>query len=237
MIKELLVEERPRERCLNAGPQALSLRECLAVLLGSGPKGKGSLGLAREILEHTGDFPGATNLEERAFFTALESESASRLDILKGLGQAGRSRLLVAFEIARRYASFRETSRLHLTTSVHREDIIQKTVSRIAPSWRNRASEWLGFVPIFKMGGIGELCLVEKGTRTHVNVDLQELFAKLLALRPQALVLVHNHPSGDLRPSAGDHELTSEVGEVARKLGMELVAHLIVASTGEFLME
>src|SRR3954465_3283717 len=90
-------DERPRERCLSHGASCLSLRECLALILGSGPPGSGALGLAGRILELPGTGLDAEE-SERAFFTALESSAAPHWDVdAAGLGPAGLARLMAAF--------------------------------------------------------------------------------------------------------------------------------------------
>src|SRR5256885_1430953 len=103
MISAQPQAERPRERCLRVGAQNLSLRECLALLIGSGPPGKGCLGLAADILQLAG--ADSEVEQEEIFFRGLESIAAAQLLPLKGLGVAGRARLLAAFELARRYSN------------------------------------------------------------------------------------------------------------------------------------
>jgi DNA repair protein RadC len=98
--------EKPRERCLERGPSCLSLRECLALLLGSGPQGTGCLGLVQKILARPGKGLG-TPEEERAFFMGIECCGRSHLLDIPGLGPAGQARILAAVEVGRRYALFR----------------------------------------------------------------------------------------------------------------------------------
>jgi DNA repair protein RadC len=222
--------ERPRERCLENGAQALSLRECLAVILGSGPPGAGSLGLATRILTRPG--PGLNRPdEERAFFTAMENSGLSHLVEIPGLGPAGKARLLAAFEIGRRYANYRQTPVRQAPASL--DELATQALTRVTPELRNEAREWLGFVCLHRSGELGELCVVERGVRTHVNVDPAELFARLLALRPRGFVLIHNHPSGNVNPSPEDLHLTRNVDDLARSLGMRLLGHWIVSPSGE----
>jgi DNA repair protein RadC len=229
--------ERPRERCLEKGPNTLSLRECLAVILGTGPPRAGSLGLARAILERPGHGLAQTE-EERAFFTAMESSGDSHLGGIDGLGPAGKARLLAAFELGRRYACYRQATLPGIRPLGAVSDVAREALGRIPAIDRQEPREWLGFVPIYRSGQVGELCVVERGVRTHVNVDPAELFARLLALRPRGFVLVHNHPSGNLRPSAEDLHLTRSVCELARSLGMRQFGHWIVSPGGEhWLME
>jgi DNA repair protein RadC len=96
--------------------------------------------------------------------------------------------------------------------------------------------EWLGFVPYYRSTELGDLCVVERGVRTHVNIDPAELFARLLALRPLGYFLVHNHPSGNTTPSEQDFELTRRVGQLSKQLGIHQLGHWIVAPHEERLI-
>jgi DNA repair protein RadC len=224
--------ERPRERCLAKGARCLSLRECLALVIGSGPRGRGCLGIAHQILERPGT--GLAEPEqESAFFTAMEVAGLTHLADITGLGEAGRARLLASFEIGRRYAAHRETKFREQNAKRRLGNLPENALDRIGAAWRSEPQEWLGFVPIDRSGRLGELCVVERGVRTHVNVDPVELFARLLALRPRAFFLFHNHPSGDLTPSEPDFDLTRRTQALAHQLGIRLMGHGIVGARGE----
>lgn len=227
--------ERPRERLLSQGPRCLSLRECIAVILGSGPPGQGALGMAAAVLGRPGE--GLSEGEsERAFFTALEASAHAHLSGLAGLGDAGRSRVLAAFEIGRRYSDFRERNRTSTQFSrkeLERKPLPERALAQVGENWRCDSREWLGFVPLFRNGTLGQLGIVELGTRTHVNTDPAELFARILALRPSGFFLFHNHPSGDLTPSQPDVDLTQKVSRVGSSLGTRLLGHAIVGRKGE----
>jgi DNA repair protein RadC len=224
--------ERPRERCLQHGARCLSLRECLAVLFGSGPPGRGALGLASDVLERPGS--GFEDEEaERALFTALEISPLAHLEGIRGLGEAHRARLLAAFELGRRYADHRDRLRRPPPSRARRQAMPEAAIDRVPPELRAESREWLGFVPLHRGGELGGLLVVERGVRTHVNVDPAELFARVLALRPQAFYLFHNHPSGDLTPSPADEDLTRRVAQVARQLGVRLLGHAIVSPRGD----
>jgi DNA repair protein RadC len=227
------LHERPRERCLESGPSTLSLRECLAVILGSGPPGQGSLGLASQILTRPGSLPICD--EERAFFTAMESSGSSHLQGIDGLGPAGQARVMAAFELGRRYTRYRQSPVPERVSSYSTAAI--DSLKRVSPTLRSEAREWLGFVALHRTGELGDLCIVEKGSRTHVNIDPAELFARLLTLRPKAFILFHNHPSGSVTPSFEDYHLTQSVRELAEPFGLKLLGHWIVSPQGEHWMK
>ena len=141
-------------------------------------------------------------------------------------------RLLAAFELARRYAQYRE--QIQRTSSDWKgqtHPFREKALRGIPTSWRNEPLEWLGFVPLHRSGRVGGLCVVERGVRTHVNIDPLELFSRLLALRPVGFYLAHNHPSGDLTPSMDDRLLSQSVGRVAREFGIRLLGHVVVSGS------
>lgn len=165
--------------------------------------------------------------QARAFFTAMEVSPIAHLSSICGLGPAHQARLLAAFELGRRYAIFRQknSGRISLESPT-----LDQALKRVSASLRQEPQEWIGFVPRYRGDQpLGELCLVERGVRTHVNFDPVELFARILALRPSGFYLFHNHPSGDLRPSSADYELTERVTQVAQKLGIRLLGHGIVS--------
>lgn len=229
--------ERPRERCLSQGAGCLSLRECLALILSSGPRGEGCLGLARMILERPG-FGLDESAQERVFFMAMEVSAFAHLEGIRGMGPAARARILAAFELGRRYALFREErSSSFPSPQKHPIDPKARALACVSPALRCEAREWLGFVPLYEGGRLGTLCLVERGVRTHVNIEPSELFARVLALRPRGIILFHNHPSGELAASEADRHLTYRVFLLGRSLGVLVQGHWIVAAKGETWIE
>jgi DNA repair protein RadC len=230
--------ERPRERCLTQGPSCLSLRECLALIIGSGPKGLGCLGLAQEILSKPGlglmAGSGSEKSEEVAFFAALEGTPLTHFKGIRGLGAANQARLLAAFELARRYSHYRDRSAVIQERPLQKRPALpEAALDRVDFRARCEPREWLGFVPVHRSGELGELCVVERGARTHVNVEPGELFAQILAFRPRGFFLFHNHPSGDLTPSLPDVDLTTRVQQLGEQLGLKLYGHAVVTARGE----
>lgn len=212
-----------RARVLYRNP---SLRECLSLLLEEKAAGV--------VLERA--FSNLPEPEcERAFFNLIESSAgAPLLADVPGLGAASLARAQAAFELARRYAAHRE-ARLRIGRKRELFDPPPglQALGRIPDELRSECREWLGFVPFYREYRAGQLCLVERGARTHVNVDPGELFSRILALRPEGFFLFHNHPSGDLTPSPADLDLTRRIDRVSRQLGLRLLGHGIVSPSGE----
>ena len=227
--------ERPDQRCLKFGARCLSLRECLAVLLGPGSQTR--IQLASRVLNRPGEHMPDDSIED-AFFTAMEVSAHAHLEGIRGLGPAHQAKLLAAFEIGRRYLIHSQGKRAALSRRViPGSEVENQALKRVPVHLRAESQEWLGFVALDRADKVGPLCVVERGVRTHVNVDPAELFARILALRPRGLVLFHNHPSGSLTPSEADYDLTERVAELARKFGIELIGHWIVTMSGERLIE
>jgi hypothetical protein len=207
------------------------ITECLADLLSSSTSGEKSRGrsTARKFMRTLAPEMSESN-RIRALFASLEASTLSQTPELGLLSLPERKRVLAAFELARRYRFYSEAGR---KSHLYDMDALEKeALQTISPHWRNRSSEWLGFVPVYPKK-IGNLCVAAVGVRTHVNIDPMELFARILVLRPRAIFLFHNHPSGDLTPSAPDYELTERVDEMCKKLGLKLLSHWIVSGPHE----
>lgn len=231
-MKEILEEERPRERCLEHGPECLSVRELLAIIIGSGPQGKGCLGLAEEILNRGG--------QESDLFRQWSEEGSLLLNDISGLGEAGKARLLATFELARRYAQFAKTEKQASIRRISKNDSVSKlkklVLRQISKPLSGARNEWIGFVPVYSAERIGEFCLLEMGTRFHVNFDPKNLFSKLFRLGARGFFLLHNHPAGTLAASESDHVLTHQLRLLGKHLNTELIDHGIITSDAHLWM-
>lgn len=226
MIEKLEARERPRERCLSHGASCLSLRECLAILIGSGPPGVGCLGVAKNYLRRSSQID-----EEMGLFQDLQSGFIPPMNDLKGLGNAGKARLLASFELMLRYASFLESCSVNFSKLRPSKLKYKKHIeNRIPKPLLQSATEWIGFIPIFSGEILGEFCLIEKGTRFEVNFDARLLFQKLFSMNAEAYLLFHLHPNGDPRASNEDYLLTKKLSALSEEMKAPLLGHCIVAS-------
>jgi DNA repair protein RadC len=148
------------------------------------------------------------------------------------LPAGARDSLIRSLELAREYSLYREAAAQ--TKRLSTEPRFPWNLIRDLPAEvRLEAREWLGFWAQSRQGPWSELQWVERGVRTHVNFEARELFARCLPMRPRALVLVHNHPSGNTEPSWVDLQLTRRVGDLCQHLGIELKGHWIVGPQSE----
>lgn len=233
VIKTKPLDERPRERCLKFGASTLSVRECLAILLGSGPRGKGCMGVAQDILNRFGghsDLMSPVDIEDN-FFLATKCGSTAWLDNISGLGDSGKAKVMVIGELMRRFHLHAGAPGTN-DAGLHISKLETAAAKKIGATLRRASYEWFGFIPYFRRRGLGQLNVIEHGTRTHVNIDLQELFARLLMLRPEGIFLAHNHPSGELTASEADKHLTATVASLADAFHISVLGHVIVSEAG-----
>ena len=223
--------ESPVTRCTMHGASSLSLRECLAVAFRNRGNSSQGVKLASKLLESVA--PDMSEDDQlRALFRMLESSASAPTPELHLLAPSDEARILAIFELARRYHFYVDSSKVGSNSRDGLSRLTRTALGRVGSHWRNLSVEWLGFVPVYTSRP-GNLCIVERGVRTHVNIDPAELFARILALRPQMIILFHNHPSGCMTPSEADYNLTSRVDEICKKLGIRLLSHWIVSGNRE----
>lgn len=209
-------EDRPREKMLLKGYQSLSDAELLAILLGSGSIGESAVSLAQRILASV-----ENNLHE------LGKRSIKELQRFRGVGEAKAIAIAAALELGRRrqISDLRERPRVGssrdafnviapLLTDLHHEEFWLLLL--------NKACEVFGREKLSAGGAAGTIA------------DVKIAFKTALDARAAAIIAVHNHPSGNLKPSDADLELTQKLREAGKLLDMPLLDHLIVSERGYY---
>jgi len=205
--------EGPRERLHRLGARALSDAELLALLLRNGSAGRGADELAQSVLRSCGGL------------APLAREEPQALTRLSGLGPAKSASLVAACEIGRRLSVRRLEvgARIHGPADVHAHFF----------DWL-RACEFEQFHAILLDGRhrvMGEV-LVSQGTLTASLVHPREVFRSAIRRSAAAIVLVHNHPSGDPAPSSEDCRVTERLVQAGELLGIRVLDHVVVAERG-----
>jgi DNA repair protein RadC len=205
--------DRPRERLDTLGPAALSDAELIALLLRTGDRGADALSVANDLLELQGGLQG------------LSSAASSELRRSAGIGPAKSASVRVALEIGRRLAGRRLSagSVIRSPSDVYRH---------FHPSLRDARQERFVVVLLDARQRVLRSEVVSQGTLTASLVHPREVFRPALRDAAAALVLVHNHPSGDPTPSAEDREVTSRLARAGEILGIRVVDHVVVAERG-----
>ena len=214
MIQTKSKEELPYEKCLEQGAEALSSKELLAVLLRTGTKGLNVLELAEQILSPECGDSGILN---------IHNCTLDKLKTIRGIGNVKAVQILCLSELAKRLAK-----------ATAKEGLIFSLPSTIADYYmeemRHRKQEYMKLLMLnSKSKLLGEKD-ISKGTVNASLVSPRELFIEALEKQAVAIILIHNHPSGDTTPSENDLLLTKRVQEAGRLIGIELLDHIIIGN-------
>jgi len=209
-IKHWHEEERPREKLMRHGARALSLAELLAILLGSGSKEISAVDLAKEILEYA-DYD----------LSRLENMSLERLQDFKGVGPAKAVVLSAAFELGRRRAEQQNKEIKQIKTAADVFRLMKPYLENL-----NHEEFWVIYLRKNNLLGMEKLM---SGGWDFSMVDLRMLWKRVLEKGATAIILAHNHPSGDVQPSRADIDLTRKIKEAGELFSVRLLDHLIIA--------
>jgi len=208
-VKELPVSERPRERLRQFGPEVLTNAELLAVILNTGTRNESVLDLAQRLLVSYGGLVGLA----RADLAALQR--------FHGLGEAKAAKLKAALELGRRLALAQPDERPVVRTP---EDVFALAGAEMALL----EQEQLRVLLLDTRNRVLRTVTVAQGHVNGAQVRIAELFREAVRANAPALVLLHNHPSGDPTPSRADVELTQSAVQAGRLLGIDVVDHLVI---------
>ncbi len=215
-IKNWAADDRPREKMLAKGAAALSNSELLAILINTGNKEKSALEIGKDVLAL-----GNNNLDELGKLTLKE------LQKLKGIGEAKAITIAAALELGRRRHSSDFFSKTIVRTSGEIANYL-KTILKdysyevFAVVFLNRANKVISFQ------------IVSTGGLTGTIADPRIILKRALEADATSIVLSHNHPSGSLKPSRADEELTQKIRQAATFLDIKVVDHIIVSDEGYY---
>ncbi len=207
-IHDLPVDERPRERLVKFGEEALSAQELLQVILGRGIAGESVAVTAQKLLSQFGSLQ------------KLAEASIEEMSSIKGIGLAKTTQIKAAFEIGRRLS----TQTLPYKS---KELTDPKKVYRLIKS-RLRDYHKEHFYIIVLNSRNWSVAEVSIGSLNTSIVHPREVFAEAIKNKAASVIFVHNHPSGDPEPSEGDLIITKRLIEAGKILGIEVVDHIIV---------
>jgi DNA repair protein RadC len=208
-IKELPITERPRERLLYAGATALSTTELMAIILHTGVGGQSVLSVSQRLLARFDDLPGLA----RASTAELTSEH--------GIGEAKAAQLKAAFELGRRLLVASPADRPQVRSPADAAQLLMAEMSLLE-------QEHLRLVLLDTKNFVLAIPTVYVGSLNTSLVRIGELFRYALKENCAALIVAHNHPSGDPTPSPEDVIMTSKIVEGGQLLDIEVLDHLII---------
>jgi DNA repair protein RadC len=215
-IKEWAKDDRPREKLLSHGPNHLSDSELIAILLHHGTKNKTAVDLAKELL-----LLGKNNLNQLGRLTVKD------LMKIKGIGEAKAITIAAALEIGRRRQAGNYLQKPVISTSRELASYLQSLLQD-----HNREVFAVAFLN--QSNRINHIEIISEGGITGTIADPRIILKKALEENAVSLVLCHNHPSGSLKPSKQDEEITKKIKEAARYFDIKILDHIIVSDTGYF---
>jgi DNA repair protein RadC len=216
-MKHLAPHDRPREKLERLGPAALGDNELLAAILGSGSRDAGALALANALLARVDGLAGLTR------------STVVDLQQVEGIGRARAAQVLAAVELGRRTLIRRPSERPRFTSP-------RQIAHHLLPQFGASPVEQFGVLMLDTRHHIMRVKIVSIGSLDQTVVHPREVFREAAVASAAAIILFHNHPSGDPAPSPDDLALTHRLVEAGAILGIDVLDHVILGDHRYFSM-
>jgi DNA repair protein RadC len=213
-VKEWPEDERPRERLLKLGSASLSDAQLLAIIIRSGKGGRSAVDVGRELLERFGNLSG------------IEQAGIKEMCEVKGIGPAKAAEIKAAIELGRRY----QKPTLAGASFCSSRDV----ADYYRPRMKDAKKELFRCVLLDTKNRLIREETVSMGSLTASIVHPRDTFKAAIRESAAAVIFIHNHPSGDTRPSQEDILLTKRLVQAGEVLGIQVLDHIIVGDGGHF---
>ncbi|SEI52108.1 DNA repair protein RadC [Allopseudospirillum japonicum] len=208
-IREWPEGERPREKLLHMGPQALSDAELLAIFLRTGTQGKSAVDLARELIKEFGGLRTLLTANQQSFCAC------------HGLGQAKFATLQAVLEMSRRHMEAVLTRGEALTSSKQVRQLLKLKL-------RDYPHEVFAVIFLDKQHQVLAIEELFKGTLDAASIYPREVLKRVLHHNAAAVIFAHNHPSGSTRPSQADQQITQSLRTLLQMIDVQVLDHFII---------
>ncbi|SDM75603.1 RadC family protein [Kriegella aquimaris] len=215
-IKHWSDDDKPREKLVNKGKSVLSDAELIAILIGSGSRNESAVELSKRILASVNN-----NLNE------LGKLSIKQLMQFKGIGEAKAVTIAAALEVGRRRRGEDAVKITKISSSRDAFELLHSAMGELP-------HEEFWIVYLNNANSVLQLSQLSKGGLTGTLVDIRIVMKQALELGAVALILAHNHPSGTLKPSAADKQITQKLKLGAEALDIKVLDHLIITQKDYF---
>lgn len=209
MIRDMAVNERPRERLMQAGSQAVSNSELLAIILRTGTGSENVLRLAERLLASFRDLSG------------LARASLTELQMVKGIGPAKAVEIKAALELGRRLMTLTPADRPRVTSPGDGANLLMGEMSLLE-------QEQLRVILLDTRNHVLRITTVYQGSLNSAQVRIGEIFKGAIKENAAAVIVAHNHPSGDPAPSQDDIRVTREMVKAGKLLDIQVLDHLVI---------
>ncbi len=215
-IKHWSLDDRPREKLQDKGRETLSDAELVAILIGSGNKEESAVSLSQRILASVNN-----NLSE------LGRLSINQLKGFKGIGEAKAITIAAALELGRRRRREEALKKKKITSSRSVFEFMQPKIGEL-----QHEEFWI--IYLNNSNRVIKSNQLSKGGITGTLVDVRLVLKKALEVGATGLILAHNHPSGALRPSVADKQITNKLKTAAQSLDIRVLDHIIITEKAYF---
>lgn len=215
-IRDWALEDRPREKLISKGITSLSNAELLAILIRSGGPDASAVELARQILKQS-----SNNLQE------LGRKGISELVLHKGVGPVKAVTIVAALELGRRRKRTEMEEKIRISGS-------QDVFTLFHPLVADLAHEEFWVLIMNRSNRVIDNIRISQGGISGTVIDVRLILKNALERLASSLILCHNHPSGNLKPSEADIKITSKITEASRTMDIQLLDHIIIADNSYF---
>jgi len=212
-VRDLPLSERPRERLLRLGSEALSAQEVLALILGRGSRGESVVVTSQKLLSRFGSLKGVANA------------SVEELREIKGIGLAKATQIKAALELSKRLEADADEKARALIKSP------EGVVGVVRSQLKGKKKEHFLVLCLDTRNRLISCRPVSIGSLDTSVVHPREVFKEAVSSSAASVIFVHNHPSGDPEPSKEDVELTRRLVKAGEIIGIEVLDHIIVCDT------
>ncbi len=209
LIRDLPTNQRPRERLMSVGERAVSNSELIAIILRTGSGGESVLRLAERLLSQFRDLPG------------LSQATLEELQMVTGVGPAKAVEIKAALELGRRLTAVTPEERPKVIAPADAANLLMSEMSLLE-------QEHLRVILLDTRNQVLAVPTVYIGSLNTSVVRIAELFRPAIRRNAAAIIVVHNHPSGDPSPSPEDVRVTREINKAGKLLNIELLDHIVI---------
>lgn len=213
-IKELQEELKPRYRAKTKGLESLSDEDLLSLIIRCGTKSKNVKELSLEVLQQIGTLNNFLNVDMKD------------LESIKGIGEASALSILASIELGKRILKFHKDKvkliNSKLVYAMFKYELIGLKQEVVIGIYLDNAKQLICFKELFR------------GTVNECNIHPREIFKYAVSSSASSIILVHNHPSGNINPSIKDEILTEKVSELGNSMNIPLIDHIIIGSNGYY---
>ncbi|MCB0375009.1 MAG: DNA repair protein RadC [Sinomicrobium sp.] len=215
-IKDWCENDRPREKLLDKGRHVLTNAELIAILIGSGTGSENAVDLSKRILKSVGN-----NLNE------LGKCSVTHLTRFKGIGNAKAITIAAALELGRRRRAEEALEKVDIASSASVFELMQPVIGELP-----HEEFWIVYVN--NSNKVIQTFQLSKGGITGTLVDIRLVLKNALEFGATAIILAHNHPSGSLKPSVADKQITRKLKTASESMDIKILDHIIVTESSYF---